>query len=182
MILMHIKEIKGDCKISGYENWIPLESFEFGTERKIEAAKKGGGNDLETGKGGGGTQEFSVDKKSDIATVDLMYAAIKHRATGEAALPFVVDIAFIEPRGHGNQDDKGATKAYMKLRFGKALIRSWSINGTAANRAGESLTFWYNQVAMAYDSPSADGKSYQTFGPRGWDQLKGEDWVPSGWK
>ena len=180
MIVMQIKEIKGDCKIPGYENWITLESFKFGTERKIEKANKGGGRDLETGSEG--RQEFSIDKSADIATVDLMYAAIRHRATGEAAVPFTVDIAFIEPRGSGSQDSKGTVKAYLKIRFGKALIRSWDISGDAAKRASESVTFWYNQVAMAYDAPAADGKSYQTYGPRGWDQQDGKDWVPSGWK
>jgi type VI protein secretion system component Hcp len=180
MIVMSIKEIKGDCKIEGYQNWITVESFGFGTERKIEAAKQGGGRDLETGKGD--SQEFTIGKSADIATVDLMYSAIMHRATGQQAAPFTVDIAFIEPRGAGTQDQKGTVKAYLKIRFGKALLKSWSISGDSGKRATESLTFWYNQVAMAYDAPSADGKAYQTYGPRGWDQLEGKDWTPSGWK
>jgi type VI protein secretion system component Hcp len=183
MILMHLKEIKGDSKIPGYIDWITLTSFSFGAQQKIEQAKRGGGNDLETGKTGADSQEFSVDKSADIATVDLMYASIKHRASGQASAPFMVDIAFIEPRHNwDDKSDKSAIKAYMKLRFGKALIKQWSLNGSNTNRATESLTFWYNQVAIAYDAPTADGKSYQTYGPRGWDQLEGKDWVPSGWK
>src|SRR5688572_12365561 len=179
MIVMHIKEIKGDCKIPGYENWITVESFDFGTDRKIENAGKGAGYDIETGKGD--AQEFSVDRSSDIATVDLMYAAIRHRGSAAASTPFTVDVAFLEPRGFGGQDAKGTIKAYLKLRFGKALLKSWRLSGAASKRCTESLTFWYNQIAMAYDAPSADGKSYQTFGPRGWDQLEGKDWKPSGW-
>jgi len=179
MILMKINEIKGDCKFTGYEGWITLESFAFGTERKIEQAKRGGGNDIETGKGD--TQEFTCGKTTDIATVDLMYSAIKQRASGESNTPFVVDIAFVEPRAYGDQADKGTIKAYLKIRFGKALLKSWSLDGTASDRATESLSFWYNQIAMAYDS-STDGKSYQTYGPRGWDQQESKDWTPGGWK
>jgi type VI protein secretion system component Hcp len=179
MILMKINEIKGDCKFAGYTDWITLTSFSFGTEKKIETAKRGGGNDIETGKGE--TQEFSVDKTADIATVDLMYSAIKQRATGDANTPFVVDIAFVEPRAYGDQDSKGTIKAYLKIRFGKALLKNWSLSGSDTDRATESLTFWYNQIAMAYDS-STDGKTYQTYGPRGWDQQEGKDWTPSGWK
>jgi type VI protein secretion system component Hcp len=184
MIVMSIKEINGDCKIEGYKKWITLESFGFGTERKIEAAKHGGGRDLETGSGSD-TQEFTVSKTADIATVDLMYASIKHRATGEAAAPFTIDIAFLEPRAFRGDDDnvdKGFVKAYLKIRFGKALIKSWSISGDAGKRATESLAFWYNQVTMAYDTPSDDLSGYKTYGPKGWDQLEGKDWVPSGWK
>jgi type VI protein secretion system component Hcp len=182
MIVMSIKEISGDCKIEGYVKWITLENFGFGTERKIEAAKHGGGRDLETGKGGD-SQEFTITKSADVATVDLMYAAIKHRATGEAAAPFTIDVAFLEPRAF--EDDrvkKGHVKAYLKIRFGKALLKNWSISGDAGKRASESLTFWYNQVAMAYDAPSDDASGYKTYGPKGWDQLEGKDWVPSGWK
>jgi len=181
MIVMSIKGINGDCKIDGYIKWITLESFGFGTERKIEAAKQGGGRDLETGRGSD-SQEFTIAKSADVATVDLMYSAIKHRATGDAAAPFTVDIAFIEPRAFGGGQNKGQVKAYLKVRFGKALIKSWSISGDAGKRASESLTFWYNQVTMAYDAPSDDGSGYQTFGPKGWDQLEGKDWVPPGWK
>lgn len=178
MILMRINEIRGDCKFPNFEGWITLESFSFGTERKIEAAKRGNGNDMETGKGD--SQEFTCAKTADIATVYLMYTAIKQRASGESNTPFVVDIAFVEPRAFGGSDEK-TIKAYLKIRFGKALLKNWSIDGSADERGSESLTFWYNQVAMSYDA-STDGKSWQTYGPRGWDQQEGADWTPSGWK
>jgi type VI protein secretion system component Hcp len=179
MLLMRIKEIDGDCKIPGYEKWIMLESFSFGAERKMESAKQGGGRDIDTGKGD--SQEFTVSKPGDVATVYLMYAAIKHRASGQAAVPFTVDIAFVELRGYGDQQVKGETKAFLKIRFGKALIKNWTFNGDAEKSPNESITFWYNQVAMSYDSATDDGKGYQTHGPRGWDQLEGKDWTPSGW-
>lgn len=180
MILMRINEIKGDCKFPNFEGWITLESFSFGTERKIEQAKKGGGNDIETGGGGGGDQEFTCSKTADIATIYLMYTAIKQRASGEANTPFVVDIAFVEPRAFGSGDEK-TIKAYLKIRFGKALLKAWSVDGNANDRASETMSFWYNQVAMSYDT-SHDGKTWQTYGPRGWDQQAGADWTPSGWK
>lgn len=180
MILMRINEIKGDCRFPNFDGWITLESFSFGTHRKIEQAKKGGGNDIETGGDDGESQEFTCNKTTDISTVYLMYTAIKQRATGDANTPFVVDIAFVEPRHVPGTEDK-MIKAYLKIRFGKALLKSWNLDGNANERGTESLTFWYNQVAMSYDS-SSDGKTWQTYGPRGWDQQESVDWTPSGWK
>lgn len=171
--------VKGDCDVPGFIDWITLESFEFGTNRDVKADDNGGGRDIETGSGE--VSDVSISKSVDVATVELMYMALEQRSAkdgGSGPEPLTVDVAFLAPSA--TRDGKKSELApYLKLRFGKALIKSWSIDCTSGagehGRPDESLTLWYNQVAIVYRS-TPDGATYKIHGPRGWDQGAQKDW------
>ena len=201
MILMRIGtesnggKIKGDCEVKGYENWIILESFDFSVGRKIEAAKKGGGRDIETGKGE--PQEISVSKNVDRATPYLMFQAIQDRMPGNTTAPDAIDIHCVETH---QLDGTGASRtsqtdleAFLQICLGRALIKTWSISADVDGRPVETLSIWFNQIAIAYRrlKVEADKKtgapiaSFEPYGPKGWDQLaggKGGEWKPPHWR
>jgi type VI secretion system secreted protein Hcp len=194
-------KIKGDCEIRGYENWIVLEGFDFSVGRKIEAAKKGGGRDIETGKGD--PQEISISKNVDRATPYLMFQAIQDRTPGNATAPDAIDIHCVESHQLNEQGQRekagGATvpksdlKAFLRICLGRALIKTWSISADADGRPTENLSIWFNQIAIAYrrlkvetdKTTGAPVATFEPYGPKGWDQLaggKGGEWKPPHWK
>lgn len=171
--------VKGDCDVPGFVDWITLESFDFGTSREIKSAERGGGRDIEEDTGE--TSDVSISKNIDVSTVELMYMSLEHRSAkdgGAGPEPLTVDVAFLAPFVVG-AGPESQLMAYLRIRFGKALIKSWSIEGSSSagevGRPTEDITLWYNQVAIAYKS-SPDGKNYKIHGPRGWDQGAQKDW------
>jgi type VI secretion system secreted protein Hcp len=193
-------EIKGDCEVKGYENWIVVDSFDFSVGRKIEAAEKGGGRDIQTG--AADPQEVSITKNVDRATPYLMFRAVQDRSPGNANNPVSVDLHCVETQpwdyrvskgGMAKSETKSDLKAYLKICLGRALIKSWSISADEDNRPTETLSIWFNQVAVLYRQMKIerDSKgetptvSFIPYGPKGWDQLaggKGGDWEPPHWK
>ena len=61
MILVHIDDVPGDCKLAGYEKksdkgedsgWFVADSFTFGVQREMkESSEKGGTEDINIGLG-----------------------------------------------------------------------------------------------------------------------------------
>jgi type VI secretion system secreted protein Hcp len=186
-------EIKGDCEVEGYENWIVVNSFSFQVGRKIEASQKGGGRDIQTG--GGEPQEVSVTKSVDRATPYLMYRAIQDRSPGNANNPVSIDLHCVQRKAMDASDSQSGAglQVYMQICLGRALIKTWDVSASEDDRPEETLTIWFNQVAVAYNAMKIEkgGKdeppvvTFVPYGPRGWDQLaggKGGDWKPPHWK
>ena len=193
-------KIKGDCEVKGYENWIVLESFDFSVGRKIEAAEKGGGRDIETGKGE--PQEISISKTVDRATPYLMIQSIQDRMPGNTSTPDVIDIHCVQTQstdfragksGQAKSETKSDLKAYLKICLGRALLKTWSISSDVDGRPTENLSIWFTQLAILYRRHKVDRNeqtgdpivTFEPYGPKGWDQLaggKGGEWKPPHWK
>ena len=175
MILMRLGGIKGDCMIEGYKDWITLESMSFNVGKNIETKSKG--LDIEIKKNDE-PQSISVDKNTDCASADLMYRAVKDRTPDPNDNPVSAEIHFVEVRESGQQGDTPVTEAYLRIKLGRVLIKSWSINSDQDGRPNESLDLSFDQLAMAYKA-TTDGKLFTSFTPRGWDTAAGKDWKPN---
>ncbi len=154
--------------------------------RKVEALKKGGDRDLETGRGE--SQELTIGKTIDRASVDLMLAAMRDRSDSGPPPQIAVKIDFVTSLAYELTDEKVRDEdvhAYLKIRLGKALLKQWSIDGSGDERPTESLTISFNQSAATYYASADGGKTIQTFGPKGWDQqssaeYRGFEWASKG--
>lgn len=173
MILVRIDRITGDVQIPGYKNWFTATSFDFGVGRKIETSEVDD-QDIEIGKHE--TQELSIDKTTDSATVYLMQLAMKSRSESASAQPVNIDIHIVEPysKADGSTDEAKPMRAYLKIRIENALVQSWKLNASSGDRPEESLSIWFNKAAIKYYG-SKDGKTFTTYGPVGWDQYGNKD-------
>jgi len=110
-----------------------------------------------------------------------MYRAIKDRTPDPNDNPVSVEIHFVEARDMNTGDHKRAIKPYLKIKLGRALIKSWSLNGDQDGRPNESLDLSFDQLAMEYRA-TTDGKIFTRYSPRGWDTAAGKDWRPPEWE
>ncbi len=177
MILVHIEGIRGDCKVARYKDYFFAENISFGVGRRVEVMKKGGGRDLETGKGE--PQELTIDKSIDTASIDLMYCSMKDRSDSGAPKLLTVKIDFVQT---ADMNTEKGMNSFFKIRLGEALIKSWSVSGDTDGRPQESVVVAFNQAAAVYKASSDGFKTFQTFGPKGWDQQKSVDWKPGEWQ
>lgn len=179
MILVRIDRIKGDVKIPGYDSWFIATSMDFGVGRKVEASSTNattGGKVVDVQIGKAESQELSIDKSVDSATVYLMQAAMKSRSDGGKSYLVSIDIHLIQNKSYDEAiDSKSPVKPYLKIRIENAIVQSWKISADDDQRPSESISIWFNRAAIKYRA-SPDGKVYQTFGPLGWDQQKNEEW------
>lgn len=176
MILVHIEGVRGDCQISRYQNYFIAEGISFGVGRRVEVMKTGKGRDIETGKGE--VQELTIDKSIDTASIDLMYNSMRDRSDSGPPKLVTVKIDFVQTADFNKNKD---VNAYLKIRLGEAMLKSWSITGSEDGRPSESVVVSFNQAAALYRASSDGFATFQTHGPKGWDQQKSEDWKPSEW-
>ena len=170
MILVKIKDIKGDVDIAGYTDWFVADSFDFAIGKKVESVDSNN-RDIEVVKNN--DQVLSISKSVDSATVYLMYSVMKGRKDSGTNSTCSVDIHLVQATGDG-------VKAFLQIRIENAIIKDWGIDGSGDDRPAEKLEIWFNKAAMKYLATD-DGKIYVTHGPKGWDEQKNEDFKPAGW-
>lgn len=186
MILVRISGVKGSCKIPGYdrsqEAWFPADSVSFGLDsdapdeeeafstsdlndqlRKM-LRKAGSDDELST---------VSIDKQVDSATCDLMFYAMQDRLkTKSTSEPLSADIHFVETAGA-----EGKAYPYLRVHLENVLIKSWGFEASEDDRPTESVTLKFDRAAMQYHS-TADGKTFDPAGKKGWDQIANQPWTP----
>jgi type VI protein secretion system component Hcp len=191
MIVARIDGAGGNCRIPGYdsssEGWFLVESVDFGFDTSHVQAKDAvdGGRDVTLGKRDETT--ITLNKNLDSASCALMYQAMNERfvAKGREGKPATADIHFIENIGSGTRSKSGkegqGVVAYLRISLGTVKVRSWNISGSSDARPNESVTLWFEQLAMKYES-SVDGKVYKLAGEASWDQRLAADKKDRSWK
>ncbi len=173
MILVRMDRVTGDVKIPGYEKWFVAESIGFGVGKSVESGESK--QDVEIGKSE--SQELTLDKSVDAATVYLMHGAMKGRTEAGNSGFYSIDIHVVQSRydEQENSTSKSSVKPFLKIRIENAIIVGWDLSASADERPTESLRIWFNRAAMKYRA-SSDGKTYDTYGPLGWDEQANKDW------
>ena len=176
MILIRISTIKGDSKISGYNDgtWFSVDSFSFGVERDTKESAKVGTDDLTIGVGMLNACEFN--KSTDVGTSTLMQYSISGGPLSFAQIYFV------------QTKQGGAVFPYLMLRLEPCFIKTWKISGGEDGRPTEDVSLWYQRIALEYRSYSRnDAGQYQYSAGynSGWDQTINAPWsvefrVPGG--
>jgi type VI protein secretion system component Hcp len=137
---------------------------------------------------GGATKEgdeafttLSISRFVDGATTCLMGFAMADRVVTKSDTSKMrkADIHFL----HSVMGDKTEAKErfiypYLMITLASVLVKGWNISAQGDDRPTESLELWYDKAAMRYYR-TVDGKVWNTTEPKGWDQYKNEEWVPS---
>lgn len=139
MILLKFeKEIKGDSKVDGHDDWITLDSCQFGVGRSISSS--GGGTDRDTSNPS--FSEMTFNKSTDIASGDLFFQAINGKSLGEATVEFI-------------QTSGDKLQTYLIIKMSDAIVSSYSMS-SSGERPSETFSLNYTKINYKYNQFSGD--------------------------
>jgi len=139
-------DIKGDVTAEGHENWIEVNSFQWGVGRGI-SSPTGASADRESS--APSISEITVTKAQDVATTNILDAALQ----GEGV---EVKIDFCKT-------DKGKLETYMTYTLTNTLISGHSIS-SGGDRPSESLSLNFTKVEYKLMKMDAANKSADSAG------------------
>jgi type VI secretion system secreted protein Hcp len=124
------KAITGDVTATGWENWIELNSFQFGTGRGI-SSPTGGSADRESS--APSVSEVTVTKDQDSSTGPLLTAALQ----GEGV---TVIIDFVKT-------SQGQLVKFMEYTLTNTMISGWSTS-SGGDRPNESISLNFTKFQV----------------------------------
>jgi type VI secretion system secreted protein Hcp len=131
--------VKGDVTAKGWENWIELNSFQFGLGRGI-ASPTGGSADRESS--APSVSEITITKDQDTSTGGIATAALQ----GEGV---TVIIDFVKT-------SSGQLTKYMEYTLTNTLISGWSTS-SGGDRPSESISLNFTKVKIDPTTIDATG-------------------------
>lgn len=149
-IYMQYDGVKGDVTAEGHEDWIELNSFQWGVGRGI-SSPTGASADRESS--APSVSEITVSKSSDVASAPLLNEALQ----GEGK---TVKIDFCKT-------DKGVLEVYMTYTLTNTMISGYSIS-SGGDRASESLSLNFTKVEYKLVGMKAAGEAASPY-PVGYD-------------
>lgn len=147
-IYMQYGTIQGDVTEVGHENWIELDSFQFGVTKPVS---------LTTGQSGVPSfSEITITKPMDKSSVGLMTQVLQ-------GTPQTVTIDFVKT---------GATKpvTYVEYVLNNALVSGYSVSSGGDNPT-ESITLSFTKITFKFTPQNPDG-TLGTTQQIGWDLLQ----------
>jgi type VI secretion system secreted protein Hcp len=135
------KSVAGDATATGWENWIELNSFQFGAGRGI-SSPTGGSADRESS--APSISEVTVTKDQDSSTGPLLTAALQ----GEGV---TVIIEFVKTA-------QGQLVKYMKYTLTNTMISGWSTS-SGGDRPSESISLNFTKFEVDPTTIDATGKT-----------------------
>ncbi len=159
MILLNFATaIKGAATITGHEDWIVLDSLQFGVGRSIMSV--GGGSDRETSNPS--FAEITCSKSTDIASADLYFQAVAGKSLGKCEVHFM--------QTHGTDADG---QVYLAIELEEAIISSYSVS-SGGERPSESFSINFTKISYQYNA--YDGDKVTTGTAKKWDIEKNKSY------
>lgn len=157
-IVLHIPGVNGDCKISGYENWIRVDNVDIGVERAMkESGEKGGTQDINIGVGE--LQECTISKSMDAASTHLIKFGVNGNSLKSAKIHFLQ---------MGSATGKPTT--YFEILMDRVFVKSYNVSFNEGDKAVESFALYYNKIKFWNIG------SKGVVGEFGWDNVKNVQW------
>lgn len=153
ILLKFATEIKGDSTVAGHENWITLDSAQFGVGRSISVS--GGGKSRDTSNPS--FSEMTANKSTDMSSSDLFFQAVAGKSLGKA------EIHWIQTAG---TDSEG--QVYLKVELEEAIVSSYSLT-SGGERPNESFAINFTKFSYQYDDYTGSTKVTGT--PKKWDLM-----------
>ncbi|MHC5056095.1 MAG: Hcp family type VI secretion system effector [Planctomycetota bacterium] len=148
-------KIKGDCKVTGHEDWISLTSVQLGVGRSI--ASSGGGADRTPSEPS--FSELTVSKATDIASTELFAQSIYGKSLDKA------EVHFLQTAG------ENAGQIYMSLELHEPVISSYSTS-SSGDRPAETFSVSFVKIVMKYWQ-FTEGEKAKPADPKGFDLTAG---------
>lgn len=150
MILLkfHGLPIKGESKVEGHDDWIEIDSYQWGCGRNISSNGKMRDPSLPS------FSDFNMTRSNDLASAALQKQALVGKSQGKAEIHVL--------QTHGNK-----TNVVAKIELGDAIITSYSYAVGSEGRGNESLSLNCTWWGLQYNS--FDGKKVTEGKQKVWD-------------
>lgn len=138
MILLKLEpELKGDSQTKGHENWITIDTFQWGVGRAISTS--GSGKDRDTSNPS--FSEINISKTMDIASAQLMIEAAAGKSLTKATFHWV----------QTSSSSAADSQVYLEIILDKPILSSYSMS-SGGERPNESISINYNAITMQYNT------------------------------
>jgi type VI secretion system secreted protein Hcp len=156
MILLNYGDltIKGDSMLDGYEDWVQIQSVQWGVGRAVTSTTGGGDRKFSEPS----FSEISLSKEMDKGSIDLFIEACGGKKPYPAILTWV--------------DNSGeAIEVYHSLELGNAVITSYS-SSSGGDRPSDQFTLNFTTMKVLYTRFTDTGDP-EEISPKGWNLTKG---------
>lgn len=150
-IYMKYGTITGDVTATGHEQWIEVNSFQFGISRTI-SAPTGGSSDRESS--APSVSEITITKPMDSSSPNLLNEALQ--GTGQT-----VTIDFVKT------GPAGQPITYAEYTLSNTLVSGYSVSSSGDNPT-ESISLAFTKFTFQFTPQNSDG-SLGTPGTVGYD-------------
>jgi len=154
ILLKFATEIKGDSTVAGHENWITIDSFQWGVGRGI--SHSAGGKDRDTSNPS--FSEVTLSKSMDVASTELWRQAVCGKSLGDATIHFIQT---------GGSDAK--EQAFYEITLSEAIVSSYSAS-SGGDRPSESISINFTKVSHKYNV-FQEGKQVSKGEEKKWDVM-----------
>jgi type VI secretion system secreted protein Hcp len=137
--------IQGDVTATGYENWIEIDSFQWGVGRGIGSAQGSSGNREASTPS---ISEITVTKKQEQSTGKLLQECYNGVGTASVTITFV-------------RTGSPAT-AYLSFILTNVMVSGLSLS-SGGDRPSESLSLNFTQIECDVIPQNADGTAGSKF-------------------
>ena len=152
MILLKFEpELKGDSKVAKHEEWITIDSMQWGVGRAITSSGTGADRDTSNPS----FSEVTFSHSMDVASAQIMQEAACGKALTKATIHLIQT---------GGKDAEG--QEFVEIILEKPLLSSYSLS-SGGERPGESfsvnyvgLTVQYNQFEEGGTVKKGEAKGY----------------------
>ncbi|QGZ64856.1 Hcp family type VI secretion system effector [Paraburkholderia acidisoli] len=152
IVLLQIKDIKGNSTLEGATDQIVLDSFSFGLQLPMNHDV----TNTERTLGRPTFNEFSFSKSTDLATPGLYSACAAGTKLGDATISV-------------GRNENGTFMSLFKYVLSNAMISSVNTGGGGSSH--DSFTINYTQVTCVYTQQNTDSTKKGN-APFGWDLTK----------
>lgn len=134
------KAIKGDVTEPGHQDWIELQTVQFGIGRLITGTVGSMKNREATGQPT--LSEITISKTLDSSSPLLFQDALINKK----AVPIEIDFT-----------RTGQKEPYLKLTLKEVLLAAYSLGGSAGGSESENLTLNFAYIEYAHSTMKTDG-------------------------
>ena len=148
--------IDGEAVDKGHEDWIELDSMQFGVGRTISQT---GGGDRETSNPS--FSELTLTKEMDKSSPLLFFEAIAGSSLGKATLELT-------------QTGTEGSQTYLKLELEEAIVSSYSTS-SEGERPAETFALNFTKIAYTYTQYDDSGKEVGST-TKQWDLMANKEY------
>ncbi|HYL66826.1 MAG TPA: type VI secretion system tube protein Hcp [Nitrosopumilaceae archaeon] len=131
--------IKGEVTATGHQDWIELNSFQWGVGRTISSPTSGSGDRQGSAPS---VSEIVVTKVMDKSSPSLLQQAL----AGEGK-PVVIDLVKV---------NNGNLVVYAQYKLENVLISGYSVS-SGGDRPSESISLSFTKITFIFNSQNPDG-------------------------
>lgn len=139
VIIMDVKDVPGECQITGFEKKIELLSYNHGVSMQMTSDV----SNKERTSGKPQLGEFTVSKYVDVTTPTMNQNCCSAKPLGQVVITV-------------GRNEAGSVMPLLVYTLDEVLVSSVSVGGGSGDKPTETLTLNYTKIKWDYTSQKSD--------------------------